>query len=187
MGILLAFAPFIFFVVVERLVGPTAGLITGAIVSLVLVIRDSLVRHQALKVLEVGSMLLFALLAVYCVAMKITWTVAAVRLRVDAGLFVIVLLSVVIRKPFTLQYAREQTPREIWLLPRFVRTNYIITLVWAAAFAVMVAADVLMAYVTDVPKSIGIIATVVALVAAIKFTSWYPEHVRGTPEVELRD
>ncbi|MDR5837021.1 hypothetical protein [Caballeronia sp. LZ034LL] len=39
----------------------------------------------------------------------------------------------------------------------------------------MVAADVLMAYMTSVPHSVGIVITIAALYAAIKFTGWYPQ------------
>ena len=50
-----------------------------------------------------------------------------VRLRVDGGLLLIVLISLAIRKPFTLQYAREHTPKERWNDPGFIRSNVIIT------------------------------------------------------------
>src|SRR3712207_3880598 len=40
MGILLAFAPFIAFALVDRLAGPTEGLIAGAAVSAALLLRD---------------------------------------------------------------------------------------------------------------------------------------------------
>lgn len=39
-GILLAFAPFIVFAVVDRIAGPLAGLTAGAIVALILLARD---------------------------------------------------------------------------------------------------------------------------------------------------
>jgi hypothetical protein len=57
--------------------------------------------------------------------------------------------------------------RKICLLT-FKLTHYL-------AFAVMVAADLVMLYATDLPPRIGIIATVLAIVGAVKFTSWYPE------------
>jgi membrane protein implicated in regulation of membrane protease activity len=53
-----------------------------------------------------------------------------------------------------------------------------VTFVWACAFAVMVAADLLMAYVSSVPHSVGIFITVIALYAAIKFTERYPQRQR---------
>jgi hypothetical protein len=40
MGILLAFAPFIAFALVDRLIGATEGLIAGAAVSAALLLRD---------------------------------------------------------------------------------------------------------------------------------------------------
>ena len=64
-----------------------------------------------------------------------------VRLAVDGGLLVIVLVSLAIGMPFTLQYARESVPKEFWTVPLFITTNQRITAAWAAAFAVMTAAD----------------------------------------------
>ena len=78
-------------------------------------------------------------------------------------------------KPFTLQYAREQVAAEFWTSPEFVRTNYVITGVWALAFAVLVVADLILLYRRDLPPRIGIFLTIAALVGAVKFTSWYPE------------
>jgi hypothetical protein len=167
MNLLLAFAPFIAFVVIERMVGVPAGLAAGAIVAAVLLVRD--------LVMEIGTALLFGALTVYALANDVQWSIAAVRLRVDAGLMLIVLASLALRQPFTLQYAREVVGREHWHSPDFVHTNYVISAAWAVAFGVLVLADVVMAYVPALPHSTGIIATVVALIATVKFTSWYPE------------
>lgn len=175
MNIFLAFAPFILFVIVERTVGFTAGLISGAIASAVLLLRDVATRNKSVKVLEAGTFVLFCVLAVYAAVVRPAWPIASVRLRVDAGLLLIVLVSIAIRRPFTLQYAREETPQEIWTQPEFIRVNYVITLVWALAFAVMVAADLVLLYVPGLGPSVGIIATIVAIYGAIRFTSWYPE------------
>jgi hypothetical protein len=103
------------------------------------------------------------------------WSIFAVRLWVDAGLLVIVLVSLVLRRPFTLQYAREKVSRELWVSREFVRTNYILTAVWACAFVVMVAADLAMMYVPSLPRWVSIAATVVAIYGAYRFTAWYPE------------
>jgi hypothetical protein len=174
MGILLAFAPFIAFAVVDRLVGPTQGLVAGAVVSVALLLRD-LIRGKAAKVLEVGTVILFGGLALYALLGRPSWSVVGVRLVVDAGLLLIVLASLAMRRPFTLQYAREQVAPELWGTPGFVRTNYVITAVWALAFAMMVAAELVLLYLPGIPPRAGIIAIVLALVGAVKFTGWYPE------------
>ena len=110
MGSFLAFAPFLIFVVLERTVGVEPGLIAATIVAAILLIRDVL-SHKAIKVLDVGTLILFGGLAVYYKIESPDWSVFAVRLRVDLGLLIIVLASMVLRKPFTLQYAREQLLR----------------------------------------------------------------------------
>jgi hypothetical protein len=178
MGILLAFAPFIFFAVMERLASPAAGLVTGAVVSLVLLVRDWVTAGRTPKILEIGAALLFCGLALYAVFGTIGLSVIGVRLCVDVGLLLIVLVSMAAGRPFTLQYAREQVAPEFWSSPSFVRTNYIITGVWEMAFAVMVIAEMALLYVPALPRPAGVIAIILALVGAVKFTGWYPEHVR---------
>ncbi len=178
MGILLAFAPFIVFAIVDRIAGPLAGLIAGALVSLILLARDWLSARRSLKILDLGTALLFAGLVLYSLLAKPAWSVIAVRLCVDSGLLLIVLVSIVLRRPFTMQYAREQVRPELWSTPEFRRTNYMITGVWALAFAVMVAAELILLYTPGLPPRVGIIVIILALVGAVKFTGWYPEHVR---------
>jgi hypothetical protein len=178
MGILLAFAPFLAFALVDRLVGPMEGLIAGAVVSAALLLRD-LVLGRTVKVLEIGTAILFGGLALYAMLGRPSWSVIGVRLVVDAGLLLIVLVSLAIRRPFTLQYAREQVAPEHWGAPEFIRTNYVITAVWALAFAVMVAAELALLYLPGIPPRAGIIAIILALVGAMKFTAWYPERRRA--------
>jgi hypothetical protein len=178
MGILLAFAPFLAFALIDRLSGPTEGLIAGAVVSAALLLRD-LIQGRTAKVLEIGTAILFGGLALYALLGRPSWSVVGVRLVVDAGLLLTVLASLVMRRPFTLQYARERVAPELWGEPEFVRTNYVITAVWALAFAVMVVAELVLLYVPDVPPRAGIVAIVLALVGAVKFTGWYPERRRA--------
>jgi len=180
MEILLAFAPFIVFVIMERLFGVSAGLAAGAVVSAAMLLRDWLTPGRTVKILEVGTVLLFGGLTIYAFMTDANWSIAAVRLRVDAGLLLIVLASIALRSPFTLQYAKQEVARDLWQTPRFAHVNYVITTAWATAFAVMVIADLVMTYATTVPHSVGIVMTIAALYAAVKFTAWYPQRAQAT-------
>ncbi len=82
-------------------------------------------------------------------------------------------------RPFTLQYAREQVPPEHWSEPAFIRINYVITAVWGAAFAAMVAAEPALLYLPGFPPRVGIIVIVLALLGAVKFTGWYPGRAKA--------
>jgi hypothetical protein len=179
MGILMAFTPFIAFAVIDRLVGPTQGLFAALIVSVALLVRDWMTPGRTPKILEIGTAVLFGGLALYTMLAAQIWSVIGVRLCVDAGLLLIVLITMAVGRPFTSQYAREQVAPEFWSSPAFVRTNYILTAAWALAFLVMVIAELALLYIPDLPHGVGVTAIVLALVGAVKFTGWYPEHAGG--------
>ena len=174
MGILLAFAPFIAFAVVDRLIGATQGLIAGAATSVVMLLRDWMVLHRKPKILEIGTAILFGGLALYSILGGPTWSIVGVRLWVDAGLLLIVLTTLIAGKPFSLQYAREHVPQSLWDTPEFIRSNYVITGVWAGAFLLLVLADLMLLYEPHFPRMIAIVVIVLALMGAFKFTQWYP-------------
>jgi len=177
MSILLSLSPFAVFFALMRLVSPIAGLIGAFVVSALLCLR-MVRRRESVKILEIGSVVLFGGLVAYTLAAAPQWTVATVRLAVDGGLLTIVLVSLAIGRPFTLQYARERVPEPIWALPVFFTTNRLITIAWALAFAVHVAADAAAEYAPAVPLWLEIAASVAAFVGAVWFTGWYPAAVQ---------
>uniref|UniRef100_UPI003D93FFBE hypothetical protein n=1 Tax=Gordonia sp. B7-2 TaxID=3420932 RepID=UPI003D93FFBE len=86
--------------------------------------------------------------------------------------------SIVIRRPFTLEYAREQVDSEFWEQPLFIRTNYVITWAWVAAFAVSAIAGAIGDAVLDDSGNFwtGWIVQIGATVFAIAFTEFYPDY-----------
>ncbi|HKA61863.1 MAG TPA: hypothetical protein VKH83_05525 [Methylomirabilota bacterium] len=177
MSILLSLSPFAVFFVLMRAHSPLAGLLGACAVSLLLCARMWR-RGESLKILEVGSLVVFGVLAAYTLAAAPHWSVATVRLAVDAGLLAIAVTSLAIGRPFTIQYARERVPEAVWGLPVFFTTNRLITMVWAGAFAVLVAADAAAEYVPAVPLWIDVAASIAAFGAAVWFSRRYPDVVR---------
>lgn len=178
MGILLAFVLFIVFAVLDRYLGSTGALIAGAIVSGALIARSWIKPGHPIRILEIGTFILMLLLAIYTAIAANTLSVIGVRLCADTGLLLIVLISMAVRRPFTMEYAREQVPAEYWNSPRFVRINYIPTAGWAAAFAAMVVAEIAILVIPGLPTSIGIGAVVAAILGGFVFTDWYPKHMK---------
>jgi hypothetical protein len=105
----------------------------------------------------------------------------------NAALLAITLGSVMIRKPFTLQYAREDTPREYWDQPEFLRVNYLITWVWIAAFAIEAASGLVGDAVLHDSNNIwtGWIIQTFPLIVAAQFTIWYPNRLAALREGKL--
>ncbi len=169
-NLLFGFAPFLAFAILSHLSGIWIGLLAGTIVSAVLVCRE-LVRRRSPKILELGTMILFGALCLYTLLAAPQWSLMGVRLVVDAGLLLIVLGSLLLGKPFTIQYAREQVPPEYWNTAPFLETNRRITEVWAIAFAVMVIADILLLFAPQLSPHVGIVMTILALGWAAMRTS----------------
>jgi hypothetical protein len=160
-----------------RVIHPLGGLVGAFAVSLLLGVLQWR-RGESVKVLEIGSLALFGALVFYTLVAAPEWTVATVRLAVDAGLFAIALVSLLVGQPFTLQYARESLPKEFWSSPLFLSTNRQITAAWTAAFAVMAGADAAAQFVEAIPLWIDIAATVAAFAAAFWFTRWSSARAR---------
>jgi hypothetical protein len=177
MSVLLSLSPFVVFFVLMRWGSPLAGLV-GALATSALLCLVMRLRGRSAKILEIGSLVVFGLLTAFTVAAAPRWTVATVRLAVDAGLLGIVLVSLAIGRPFTIQYAREQVPEVFWASPIFTSVNRAITWAWAGAFAVMVAADVCGEWVPAIPIWVDVAASVAAFVGAVAFSRWYPAKVR---------
>ena len=89
----------------------------------------------------------------------------------------IVLISMVIGRPFTLQYARERVPEQHWRTPLFLAVNRRITGVWAGAFAVLVTAHAVTVF-SFVPIWVDPVVTILAFIYAVRFTARYPEKAR---------
>jgi hypothetical protein len=177
MGILLGFAPFIAFALLTGL-SVSLALWVAFATAFALAIRD-FAATKTIRVLDAGSTILFGILALVAGFIAPDLSMQAVRLVVDAGLLLIAIASIVIGNPFTLQYARDQTARELWNEPRFIRANYVITAVWTLAFAAMTAADAEATFNRRFPLALDIAAGLVALAIAILFTARYPAYLRA--------
>ncbi|MGY4416484.1 hypothetical protein ACVWW4_008220 [Bradyrhizobium sp. LB7.1] len=85
-----------------------------------------------------------------------------------------------LRRPFTLQYALEAVPAETAAMPGFLYANYVITGAWTAAALLMAAANLVLLYVPGLPLWSSLAVAFAARNSAIYFTKWYPEYRSST-------
>jgi hypothetical protein len=175
---LLGFAPFAAFILIENLFGTVPGLVAGLAASLALLAWEAVRGHRTINILEAGSAVMFAGLAILAVSEGRTWSVWEVRLYVDLGLALVVFLSVVLRRPFTLQSGRQAVSPDVAATTDFLRHNILLSSAWGLAFLGLAAIDLRMVAYPDTPARRGIILTVVVLAAAAKFTQWYVKRIR---------
>ena len=178
MALFLILAPFATFAALMMLTSIKITLAGSAIVALGVLGWD--VAHgRSIKALAAGAFAIFATLLAYHFLTETAMSPTAIRLAVDGGVLAIALVSLAIRYPFTLQYAHEAVDAETRQRPRFIRTNYILTWVWSAAFVLMLAADVVAIYLPSVPLWTCVAIAFAARNSASLFTQWYPKRVRA--------
>lgn len=89
-----------------------------------------------------------------------------------------VIATILTRRPFTLPYAKEQTPQEHWNSPLFLRVNYMISSVWAGAFVFSAVVGFIGDAVLHDPDNFwtGWVLQLAAIFFAVAFTAFYPDY-----------
>lgn len=175
MTIFLILAPYGVFTSLMLVTSAAISLFTASAVCLAVIALD-ISRGRSVKILGAGSAILFAGIGVYFTFLNPALSPSAVKLAVDSGIFAISFGSILIRYPFTLQYAIEAVAAETAAMPGFLRANYVITGAWTAAALLMMLGNVAMLYVPGLPIWISLVIAFAARNSAIYFTKWYPEY-----------
>jgi len=175
MGLLIAFSPFLVFLIGERHFGIVPALCAGAAMAGALVVRERWRGTRETRVLEIGTTVLFAALAgCAAVVTNVAWSVSLVRLVLDLGLMILIMAGIVIGKPFTLAFSRAKVTAERAATPEFLHTNRIIAGVWAGAFSMLAIADAVSMLHPDWPLAVPILIGAVGLLGAMALTRWLP-------------
>ncbi|BBZ01160.1 hypothetical protein MCHIJ_05970 [Mycolicibacterium chitae] len=138
-------------------------------------------RGISIHALEVFGALFFAVLAVvglFASDGAIRWMEMWAGELTNLCLALFVIATLIVRKPFTLPYAKEQAPEEYWGTPVFLRINYVISAVWAAAFtfsAIIGTVGVLALHNPD-DFWTGWVLQLAAIFFAVAFTEFYPDY-----------
>jgi hypothetical protein len=172
MNLVIGFAPFILFAFLSRLSADLALWVAFA-AAFVVTIRD-FVESPSLRLLDAGSLMLFAALALGRGFLDPNLSLALVRFIAEAVLFLLLGATLVIKRPFSVEYARLD-PREAgWPPALFRKVNYLVSIVWTAAFLAMTLADGAVAFDPRLPLYASIAVSVIALGLAVTFTLRYP-------------
>jgi len=175
MTLFLILAPYGTFALLMLTTSTVSSLFGAAAVCLAIIALDFM-RGRAVKILGAGSAVIFAALGFYQVVSNAPLSGLGVRIALDSGLLAIGLVSLIVRRPFTLQYAREMATSEAMQRPDFLTVNYVITAVWTLAFLLMISANLLLISLPDLPLWSGLAMAFLIRNPAVYFSKWYPDY-----------
>lgn len=190
-GFILGFLPWIVFsVVAQRLAANGVAWSAAIAVALTLASLALAHRRHGPKLLNLASLLIFAVMAVlgFVGGPAIDqWLFEWGRPLVGVVLGVFVLATVPVM-PFTAEYARQSTPREYWDSPTFRKINRVLSAAWGLALIVMGAAALLVtaldAQAISADRShlvdllLNWVVPIAVLWATIRFTITYPDRAK---------
>ncbi len=174
--LLLAFAPWLSFLIIAR--DSLFRLKLGLIVALVLSVIMGVARLHRGVILWAG-LLFFTSATMAVVLLNDVWTAKYMGIFANATLAVSSWMTIALKKPFSLDYAREHTDPSLWDNPLFIRTNVIITSAWALVFTVNAVLTWGKIEHFFLPRWGYEVVTHAFLIGAAAFTTWYPRYVRN--------
>ncbi|GAA1933464.1 hypothetical protein [Streptantibioticus ferralitis] len=178
MSLLRSAFPWIFFTVLGSKSWQAAA-IAAAASSLVIVVqkRRADTGWEDL-ILDVGTLAYFVLLAAFASVSPHSGLRPYSGAGSHAFLGLVAWFSMAVRKPFTMDFAKQSTPKEIWTEPRFLKVNMTISAFWAAAFTVTAPLIALAYHATH--KSLAAASVqLVGLAVAGLLTVRYAAHARA--------
>ncbi len=181
--LLLAFAPWLSFLIIAR--DSLFRLKLGLVVALVLSVVMGITRLHRGVILWAG-LLFFTYATVTVALLNNMWTAQHMGVMANGALAASTWLTIAIKKPFTLDYAREHTDPSLWNNPLFIRTNVVIASVWGLIFSVnaILAWGKLRHFILS---ELGYeVVSYGLLIGTVAFTTWYPNYVRRRRELEER-
>lgn len=171
--ILIGFSPWLIYF---ALLGSTAKQNRIAIIAaLIAVIVFNYKELRKGFILAWGTALFFVALLIISYLTKDEWIINNGNFISNIALTLIVWFSLIIKKPFSLQYARETTPEVFWNMPGFIRVNRIITFVWGIALSISTVISSLQNYYINVNSDYFQVISFTPIILAIWFTIKFPE------------
>jgi all-trans-retinol 13,14-reductase len=135
-------------------------------------------RNRSPKLLDTVTFAFFVFVAIGVLGFG--WMILAtyMTLLVNVTLATIAWGSLLAGAPFTLEYAREQVPPELWRSPVFIRINQYITAVWGVDFSLSALVS-LFRHAAGDTSFVSQYAWVLFSVGAALFTVYFPGWCRA--------
>jgi len=135
-GLILGFLPWLLFLFLS---GETlASLERATVISLVTCLVLGFRELKLGFILQWGTLLFFSFCVITINLFHILWVAIYMDLLSNSALAFVMWLTLLLGKPFVLQYARRDLPKEKWNDADFIRGCRLLTIFWASLMTVSV-------------------------------------------------
>ncbi len=182
--LLFSFAPWLAFMFIAH--GSLLRLKIGLAVALALSVVMGLMGLHRGVILWAG-LAFFVYATVAVLGFEHMWTVTHMGVLAHGTLALSTWYTLAIGKPFTLEYAKDHAPREMWTHPAFIATNNLLTGVWGTVFTLGALIAWLKMTVKVDPEWLYEVANYSLMVGCMAFTTRYPEWIKQRRMAEAKE
>ncbi len=125
-----------------------------------------------------ASVFFFIYATIAVVVMNDAWTLRWMGVLANGTLAAAMWFTLLVKKPFTLEYAKEHAAPSLWSSPRFMLTNNVISAVWALSLSLNTALAFGKMQGLLTPEAAVEAFSYTTLIGSAVFSVWYPKHVR---------
>lgn len=173
LNLILGFVPWFLYLIISgnNLLQFKIAILAGLIASIVCQI-------PMLKkgfILSWGTTLFFLFMTVGVVLLNNSWIIQNADIISNGSLTLIVLISILVGKPFTLQYARELVPAEKWNNRVFIQINYLLSFIWLGMFLLGLCISLFRQYNPGYTHWLFDIFSYVPIILGSWISSWFPD------------
>ncbi len=130
-------------------------------------------------ILQWGTLLFFASCAVLVNLFQVVWVASHMALLANGVLACIVWLTILLGRPFALQYARRDLPKERWNDPGLISGCRLITFVWACLMSLAAfVAFLRMSALASLPEWVFFFTSLAIIFAGLTFTTLFKRQKR---------
>lgn len=176
LGFIMAFLPWLLFLFISghSLLSLKIAIIISFITAIIMGVAKI---HRG--VILWGGVLFFSFAVVSVVLMNNIWAVRHMGILASGTLFVSALFSIIIKKPFVMDYARDHVDKKLWDSPIFLKRCIVITSIWCLVFFMNVVLNVFKLYHREIAGWIFEVMQYLFLITGVVFTKLYTKHDRN--------
>lgn len=172
---LLSFSPWLSFLIIAH--GSMFRLKLGIIVAAVITVIMAVTKMHRGVIMWVG-LLFFSYALVAVLLLNNMWTVKNMGVLANGALALGTWVGIALKRPFTQEYAREHTDPSLWDNPLFMRTNYLLTTMWALVFTINAGLAFQRSVHAVLPEWGYELISYTLLISAMFICTWYPGYLK---------
>jgi hypothetical protein len=176
-GLVLGFLPWLLFLFLSG--HSLASLERAILISLITCLVFGYGELKRGFILQWGTFLFFSLCAVMINLFHVVWVARSMDLLSNSALAFVMWLTLALGKPFVLQYARRDLPRERWNDHGLIQGCRLMTIVWASLMSLSVFLSILRrTSLVNWPGWVYFGLSLVIIVAGLTYTTVFKRQKR---------